>query len=152
MKYTANLVKAVLRAMQNHPVHTFWDCAIATELDDRNFAVVTCTNGDDDGHLIEVHILDNVVYCYLKKQNGDAKWFEMWYSDKKAMISTMISNMAADLNAGYDLYGKSITEQRQMIVEYQKAFEDQLDAFKTMDDEQVNRWCFYDMKKRGVIE
>lgn len=80
------------------------------------------------------------------------EWFEMWHADKKAMISTMISNMAADLNAGYDLYGKSITAQKQMIDDYQKAFEDQLDAFKTMGDEQVNRWCFYDMKKRGVIE
>lgn len=80
------------------------------------------------------------------------EWFNMWYDDKKAMISTMLSNMVADLNAGYDLYGKSIREQKQMIDEYQKAFENQMDAFKEMDDKQVNRWCFYDMKKRGVIE
>lgn len=83
MKYTANLVKAVLRAMQNHPMYTFWCCTIAAELDDRNIAVVTCTNGDDDGHLIEVHIVDNAVYCNLKKQNGVAKWFGL------AMINKM---------------------------------------------------------------
>ena len=80
------------------------------------------------------------------------EWFDIWFEDKKAMISTMLSNMVADLNAGYDLYGKSIREQRQRINEYQKAFEDQMDVFKEMDDKQVNRWCFYDMKKRGVIE
>ena len=80
------------------------------------------------------------------------EWFDIWFEDKKAMISTMLSNMVADLNAGYDLYGKSIKDQKQRIDEYQKAFEDQMDAFKEMDDKQVNRWCFYDMKKRGVIE
>lgn len=80
------------------------------------------------------------------------EWFDMWFEDKKAMISTMLSNTVADLNAGYDLYGKSIREQKQMIDKYQKSFEDQMNAFKEMDDKQVNRWCFYDMKKRGVIE
>ena len=79
-------------------------------------------------------------------------WFEMWFQDKKEMLATMISNMAADLNAGYDLYGASITKQQQMIDEYRKDFEDQMDKFKEMEDRQVNRWCFYDLKKRGAIE
>ena len=79
-------------------------------------------------------------------------WFEMWFQDKKAMLATMISNMAADLNAGYDLYGTSIIKQQKMIDEYRKDFEDQMDKFKEMEDKQVNRWCFYDLKKRGAIE
>lgn len=82
MKYTANLVKAVLRAMQNHPLHTFWDCEIVTEIDDPNIAVVTCNTAENDGQTIGVHIVDNVVYCNLKKQNGDAKWFGLAQIDR----------------------------------------------------------------------
>lgn len=78
-------------------------------------------------------------------------WFELWFSDKQSMIDTMIRNMAADLEAGYNYFGKCITEQREMIDQYKTQFDAEMDAFKTMDDKQVNRWCYYDMKKRGVI-
>ena len=27
-----------------------------------------------------------------------------------------------------------------------------MEAFKGMDEPAVNRWCFYDLKKRGAIE
>lgn len=79
-------------------------------------------------------------------------WFNIWFEDKKSIISIMMSNMVADLNAGYDYFGKSIQNQKEEIAAYEKKFEEELDMFKTMDDKQVNRWCFYDMKKRGVIE
>lgn len=32
-------------------------------------------------------------------------WFEIWFTDKKAMIETMVHNMAADLENGYDYFG-----------------------------------------------
>ena len=78
-------------------------------------------------------------------------WFEIWFEDKKAMLSTMYENMAADLAAGYDVMGKSITEQREMIDAYQKDIDDTLDTFKTMDDTKINKWCFFDLLKRGAI-
>jgi signal transduction protein with GAF and PtsI domain len=78
-------------------------------------------------------------------------WVEMWFKDKECMIDTMVRNMTADLEAGYDYFGKAITDQRNMIDEYKKKFEAQLDSFKEMEDSKVNRWCYYDMKKRGVI-
>lgn len=68
------------------------------------------------------------------------------------MLSTMIRNMSADLDCGYDYFGKSISQQREAIDEYKKEFDREMEQFKTMDEKQVNRWCFYDMKKRGVIE
>ena len=79
-------------------------------------------------------------------------WFEIWFADKKAMIETMVHNMAADLENGYDYFGNSIRTQREDIEPYQMEFDQRMDEFKYMDDKQVNRWCFYDMKKRGVIE
>lgn len=78
-------------------------------------------------------------------------WFDIWYSDRQNMLDTMIRNMQSDLDCGYDYFGKSITSQRQMIDEYKNDFDKQMDKFKEMEDSVVNRWCYYDMKKRGVI-
>ena len=79
-------------------------------------------------------------------------WFELWFEDKQCMINIMIHNMQADLEAGYDYFGNSIRKQREEIDEYKAEFDKQMDEFKTMDEKEVNRWCFYDMKKRGAIE
>lgn len=79
-------------------------------------------------------------------------WFDIWFEDKKAMVNTMARNMAADLTAGYDYFGKSIQSQKAMIESYQEQFDKEMDTFKYMEDKEVNRWCYYDMKKRGVIE
>ncbi|MBQ8218408.1 MAG: hypothetical protein IJZ79_03790 [Bacilli bacterium] len=84
--------------------------------------------------------------------NSRDDWFEIWFEDKTSILNTMVSNMQADLNAGYDYFGTSITRQRQIIDMYKQQFDAELDSFKSMDDKQINRWCFYDMKKRGVIE
>ena len=78
-------------------------------------------------------------------------WFTMWLDDKKSMTATMYKNLASDLDAGYDPRGKSITEQKVMIRDYEKDIDNTLDLFKTMEADAVNRWCFYDMIKRGVI-
>ena len=79
-------------------------------------------------------------------------WFDIWFEDKQSMIDTMVRNMTSDLENGYDYFGKSITNQKNMIDEYKKEFDKNVDMFKTMTEKEVNRWCFYDMKKRGVIE
>lgn len=78
-------------------------------------------------------------------------WFDIWDADKKGIIAVMYSNMASDLNCGYDPMGKSIREQKEMIRDYETAYENALDSFKTMTDEQINRWCYFDLKKRGAI-
>lgn len=80
-----------------------------------------------------------------------SNWFDIWFEDKKAMLEVMLSNMNDDLENGYSYFGKSITEQRRMIDDYNKRFEAEVEKFKEMDEKQVNRWCFYDLKKRGAI-
>ena len=79
-------------------------------------------------------------------------WFDIWFDDRQGMLETMIRNMTADLDNGYDYFGKCIRNQQYEIANYKRLFDKQLDMFKTMDNKKVNRWCFYDMKKRGVIE
>lgn len=80
------------------------------------------------------------------------EWFDIWFEDKKSIIAIMYSNMASDLSHGYDYFGKSIQTQKDEIARYESQFEKELDSFKSMSDEEVNRWCFYDMKKRGAID
>ena len=83
----------------------------------------------------------------MEKKN----WFEIWFEDKQAMIETMTRNMVADLEAGYDYFGKSITQQRKDIEDYKRQFDDQVEAFKFMDIGRVNHWCYFDLKRRGAI-
>lgn len=78
-------------------------------------------------------------------------WFDVWQEDKENILFTMIKNMASDLENGYDYFGKSIVEQRKTIEDYKKDIDSTWDMFKTMDEKEVNRWCFYDLKKRGAI-
>lgn len=79
-------------------------------------------------------------------------WFDLWFEDKQALISTMTRNMAADLEAGYNYFGNSIRRQVEDLEAFKAQFDAEMDSFKTMDEKAVNRWCFYDLKKRGAIE
>ena len=79
-------------------------------------------------------------------------WFEMWHLDKEVILNTMIRNMTADLQCGYDYFGKSITEQREAIEVYKEKFDAEVMSFAEKTDEQRNKWCYYDMLRRGVIE
>jgi len=75
----------------------------------------------------------------------------MWEEDKSSILRIMYSNMASDLEHGYDPMGKSIQDQKAMISEYENEIHAAWDRFVYMTEEQVNRWCFYDMKRRGAI-
>lgn len=89
---------------------------------------------------------------FTAKVSDRDDWFDIWEADKRAMIDVMASNMASDLKNGYDFFGKSIQDQIEMINEYKAEFDRQMIAFADMEEKKVNRWCFYDMKRRGVIE
>ena len=79
-------------------------------------------------------------------------WFEMWHLDKEVILNTMVRNMTADLECGYDYFGKSIAEQREAIEAYKEKFDAEVMSFAEKTDEQRNKWCYYDMLRRGVIE
>lgn len=81
----------------------------------------------------------------------EMKWFEIWFEDKQSIMEIMRKNMASDLDAGYDPNGHSIRKQVVELEEYEMQFERQMEQFKYMEDSKVNRWCYYDLKKRGAI-
>lgn len=79
-------------------------------------------------------------------------WFDVWFEDKNWIIDIMLHNMLDDLNVGYDYFGSSITRQKAELDAYKAQMDIEMDMFKGMTEEEVNRWCFYDLKKRGAIE
>lgn len=87
--------------------------------------------------------------CRITDHKGE--WFNIWMEDKESMISIMIDNMISDIDAGYDPDGHSIRRQVVDIEEYQIEYDHQMNRFKYMEDNAVDRWCFYDLKKRGAI-
>lgn len=78
-------------------------------------------------------------------------WFQIWMDDKESIISTMVKNMSADLNAGYNYFGECIKRQRREIEKYKADFDRQIMSFADMDDGKRNRWCYYDLLRRGAI-
>ena len=82
---------------------------------------------------------------------AEMKWFELWFEDKESILSTMVSNMQSDLDAGYNPSGNSIQSQIAEIANYKASIDSKLDEFSKMDEKSVNRWCYYDLKRRGAI-
>lgn len=80
------------------------------------------------------------------------EWFNIWLADRRSIQTTMLTNMLADLDAGYNPEGFSIRQQRVEIEVYTAATNQQIEQFKHMEDNAVDRWCFYDLKKRGAID
>lgn len=78
-------------------------------------------------------------------------WEELWREDKESIIYTMRRNVASDIENGYNLLSMSIQKQILDIVNYEREYEKQLDNFSYMKVEDINKWCYYDLKKRGAI-
>lgn len=78
-------------------------------------------------------------------------WFELWVEDKNSIIETMVRNMTADIEAGHSYFGDSIKKQRRDLENYKRQMDEEIDRFKVMEEKEVNRWCYYDMVKRGAI-
>lgn len=79
------------------------------------------------------------------------KWFDMWYEDKKSLLETMIRNMVADIEAGYNPLGQNIKNQRNMIDRYEDEMNFQLEKLAEKDEKAAERWCYIDLKRRGAI-
>lgn len=80
------------------------------------------------------------------------EWFEIWYQDKQCILDTMVRNMTADLECGYDYFGQSITKQREEIAAYKEKFDAEVMSFAEKSDAERNKWCYYDMLRRGAID
>ena len=78
-------------------------------------------------------------------------WYELWRSDKDSIITTMVSNLHADLQAGYQPTGDSVGRQLATIADYRFNVNVQVGRLLNMSFDERNRWCFNDLLKRGAI-
>lgn len=81
-----------------------------------------------------------------------AEWFTIWLEDKRSLLATMVRNLSADLDAGYDCFGNSVRRQREEIEAFRVKFEAEMDGFNGMTPEAINHWCYKDLKRRGAID
>lgn len=79
-------------------------------------------------------------------------WQDMWISDKRSMVETMLRNIAADIAAGYNPVGDCIKRQREELRKYEEQFDRELMALADMTEEKAERWCKYDLIRRGAVE
>ena len=74
---------------------------------------------------------------FITRITDRADWFPLWLEDKQSVLDTMIRNLKDDLED---------------IESYKAQMNEDMKAFRSMSDSQVSHWCFYDMKRRGIIE
>lgn len=79
-------------------------------------------------------------------------WYNLWMEDKISMIQTMRNNLASDIKNDYNLLSMTIQKQIIDIVNYERDYERQFEKFSSMSDKEINKWCYYDLKKRGAID
>lgn len=80
-----------------------------------------------------------------------ASWRALWESCTEGAIATMYSNLVSDLNAGYDLFGKSITSQKDAIDYRTLKYKRERAKLDGMNDERAEHWCFESLRKSGYI-
>lgn len=88
----------------------------------------------------------------MSRVTDSNEWRKMWDSDKRGMIDTMRRNIASDITAGYSLNGKTVRNQIVQILDYEEEYKHSCEVLDSIGEKAANKWCFYDMKRRGVIE
>lgn len=78
-------------------------------------------------------------------------WFELWFDYRQNVLDAMIRNMVADLEAGYNINGASITRQKAEIEAYKEGFDFEMDRLKDMTTTGAQKWCYYDLRRRGAL-
>lgn len=78
---------------------------------------------------------------------------DMWLEDKKSILAIMCNNLSSDLTVGnYSPVGASVRLQIDDIVAYRADIERNMNLWATMTNEETEKWCKKDLKRRGVIE
>lgn len=91
----------------------------------------------------------------MKTRRNDTKekinWVDIWFNDKSLIVSTMLGNMQADVEAGYDPDGYTIQKQRVDIETYRREFDREAKKLRDMEPMRAQHWCYCDLKRRGAI-
>lgn len=80
------------------------------------------------------------------------QWFDLWCDDMNSIYLTMVYNYQADIKAGYNYYGLSITNQREQMQEHDRRYNEGLKFLCSLPEDAREKWCFQDLRRRGAIE
>lgn len=80
-----------------------------------------------------------------------ANWLEIWFEDRESMLETMRRNLAADIEAGYDVNGHLVRKQIVDIEEYEARFNTDAHRVREMEPAKAKHWCYVDLRRRGAI-
>lgn len=78
-------------------------------------------------------------------------FYDIWVSDKGSILAAMLSNLSADLLAGYNPAGDNVRRQLEDIAAYRSETERETDRLRRMSGEEVEKWCRADLRRRGAI-
>ena len=80
-----------------------------------------------------------------------ADWLEVWIDDWESLIETQNRNIQSELQAGFKWTGQHVQHEVKILKEFDSKYRDGLEKFKYMDEREVQRWCYFDLLKRGAI-
>lgn len=80
-------------------------------------------------------------------------WFEIWCDDWESLIYTQSRNVQAELDAGYKWSSRHVQHEVEILNEFDSKYRNQLAKFAEMEEQgrNVNKWCYYDLLRRGAI-
>lgn len=79
-------------------------------------------------------------------------WKTLWLDDRRCILACMCANLESDLSVGYNPVGDSVRMQIEEIAAYRTQTEQVVREWRFKSDDYVQKWCYRDLKKKGVIE
>ncbi len=82
---------------------------------------------------------------------GRTDWFDVWCADWEGLIETQARNIQSEIEAGWKYKSARVQNEIRILNEFNGEYKMNLGRFGGMTDEEVNRYCYYDLLRRGAI-
>ena len=79
-------------------------------------------------------------------------YYEMLKQDRRSILEIMTRNYLSDLEAGYDYFGKSLTDERFVMEQYARQTRDIIAELDQLDERTRERKARAILKKSGAID
>lgn len=82
---------------------------------------------------------------------GRKDWFDVWCADWEGLIETQARNVQSEIDAGWKYKSDRVQNELRILNKFNGEYRRQLGRFASMEDKEVNRFCYYDLLRRGAI-
>lgn len=94
----------------------------------------------------------NTRYSDIQYISGYDCWRDMWIADKRGSLATMLRNIAADLDAGYNPIGDNVRRQIEDATAYRHAVDRREREIEYLPSDKRERAYYNDLIKTGAID